>query len=551
MATSIYHTTAKQIIRNSIRSAIFIDDNLAVPFKANQTESETRLSRALYNSFVQSNVSIDFYKYNPRNNWKASADYLFKGRDLIVLDWQLDNDDKEKNTLEILKAAVSTPSLHFVCIYTAKNPSEFEDIAYSIKAFFSTIEGNHITQPTDEIINFLDERLPDGFTNALKQRLISVLKEFTLGNQTDISENLNKAKIDITSIFGDEITAEFQRQLGIRFRAKIEKALEAFSYGLSNVFVSNTPSVLPIVFHLDRNFIVIDNTIILITNKSNPRPKSLYTFFTNALLKSIGNFLSLLSLDLKSILRDSSGFISKELDMIDEAAFFYHKDHIEPKEAFFDFVLELWKSNLTAMLLSQNHLIKLFSEEKLAAYRRAKKLEKKIKKYKKQDNADLNQDLAKLNYYYNIIEHRDNTDFIRFGDIFSILGDGGRVSSDYLLCITAHCDCLHIENIKSQFFFVRGQAIDIKEALAEGDSGNNSFLLDREGKVICVKWTHKPFTIFLQNNRILNGIHEVQIRGAARRLAYAATIKENYTQRIANNAFTHPMRVGIFFAKKL
>ncbi len=548
--SSLYTETAKEIIKNSIQSAVFIDDNLAVPFKANQKSGDLQISRELYNSFVRNNVSIDFYKYSPKNDWKEYKDFMFKGRDLVVLDWQLDNNTIEENTLKILQTAVNTPSLHFVCIYTSKNPSEFPDIAYAIKAYFSQY-GDEIKQPTQLITEYLDAELPDGFTDVIKKSLQDYLKEYSLHNSLNKEVKLKYLKNDVKNLLGDKVANALQGELGRGFKSKPDNAFEAFGFGLNEEYLSDAYSAsISMGFFLEQRFLVVDNTIILITNKNNPRPASLYSYFTEAVLKSSGNFLSLLSLDLKSILRDSSGFIGKELDKIDETAFFYHKDNVEPKDAFFDFVLELWKSNLASLLYSQNHLIKLFNEEALREYRNKKKIDSKIKKFKRKGNVNIDNDLAKLNYYYNSIENRNLGDFIRFGDIFNILDDKGMGTSEYLLCITAHCDCLHVENIKSEFFFVRGSTIKNSEGLAEGDAGNNSFILEANMHVFCIKWSNKPFTVFLENNKILKNDHKIQLGKSVKRITYVSTLKENYAQRIANNAFSHPMRVGIFFAKK-
>jgi len=551
MPSTAYNKTAKDIIKNSITSAIFIDDNLGLPFKAKQDAGPLRLSRALYNSFTKSNVSLDFYKYSSRKDWQESKDFLFKSRDLLVLDWQLDSTDVQKNTLQILEEAVNTPSLHFVCIYTDTNPNLFPDIAYSIKAYFSKYDNKTIDTPTTEVLDFLDTELNNGLTKDIKDRLKSELKLFSLSNSITKESSLDSLKQEIVRLLGIESANKFQGELGKKFKMKLPDAFEAFGYGLNEEFVATIPvSLHSLNFFMDNNFILLDNTVIRLTNKRNPNPGSLYSYFTSALLKSSGNFLSLLSLDLKNILKRSSGFISKELDMIDEVAFFYHKDNVKPEEAFFDFVLELWKSNLASLLYSQNHLIKLFDEETLEAYRAKKKIDGKIKKFKKRGSKEIDSGLAKLNYYYNIIQTRDKDDFLRFGDIFNILDDSGKSSSEYLLCITAHCDCLYVENIKNEFFFVKGKIIDNNKGLVEGDSGINSFIKDSNDNIVCINWAHKPFTIYIENNRILRNKYVIRDGKKDKTIYYSSTLKENYAQRVANNAFSHPMRVGIFFAKK-
>ena len=115
-----YNEVATSIVENAIQSVIYVDDELTTPFEeTNPDEVVQNLSRDLYREFVEKNISIDFYKFNPAIEWRDSKSFLFNNRDLVILDWQLENDDHELNTLQILESAVQTPSLHFVCIYVS------------------------------------------------------------------------------------------------------------------------------------------------------------------------------------------------------------------------------------------------------------------------------------------------------------------------------------------------------------------------------------------------------------------------------------------------
>ena len=42
----------------------------------------------------------------------------------------------------------------------------------------------------------------------------------------------------------------------------------------------------------------------------------------------------------------------------------------------------------------------------------------------------------------------------------------------------------------------------------------------------------------------------VKLKGADTKIKYLRTLRENYCQRIANESFAYPLRVGINFAKK-
>jgi hypothetical protein len=77
---------------------------------------------------------------------------------------------------------------------------------------------------------------------------------------------------------------------------------------------------------------------------------------------------------------------------------------------------------------------------------------------------------AKINAFYNgaFIHNKQS---LNFGDIFK------DQNNSYYLCITALCDCLHPENIKNNFFFVKSsEKLKLEKAFELGDSGYISYL---------------------------------------------------------------------------
>jgi len=78
-----------------------------------------------------------------------------------------------------------------------------------------------------------------------------------------------------------------------------------------------------------------------------------------------------------------------------------------------------------------------------------------------------------------------------------------------------------------------------------GDSGCISFIKEK-GEIICIQWGKMPFTIHIapDDNNIRKPIKCI-FSGRDITLDYLATQKENYTQRIANAAFSYASRVGI------
>ncbi|HWQ47741.1 MAG TPA: hypothetical protein VN414_02120, partial [Methanosarcina sp.] len=143
---------------------------------------------------------------------------------------------------------------------------------------------------------------------------------------------------------------------------------------------------------------------------------------------------------------------------------------------------------------------------------------------------------------------------IRFGDIFSI-GDikpdslpTGEENS-YLLCITAHCDCLYPNKISNCFHFVGGKEITLNEGLKKGDEGFISYIKS-EKRFVCIKWDTAPFTIYIPpDNNNITKIIESSFSEKRISMKHLTCLNENHAQRIANESFSWANRVGINFAK--
>jgi hypothetical protein len=248
-------------------------------------------------------------------------------------------------------------------------------------------------------------------------------------------------------------------------------------------------------------------------------------------------------------MRESSGFIGKDVDLINEAAFFYHRDQNKPE--FYNFLIEIWKSQSIGFIYESYTKLKTLSDPLWDAYKIDKSIPEKIIKLK-EDSKEFNNSLSQLNYYYNVLNiKREVNDSIKFGDVFVNVDQKGTALGDFFLCITAHCDCVQPENIYNNFYFVRGKIhASLEQALVEGDTGFNSFLKGFNNENIVIQWHPKPVIIPMSDNCIIGKDFQISIGASSYNLKYLATLKENYCQRMANNAFSHAMRVGILFADK-
>ena len=173
-----------------------------------------------------------------------------------------------------------------------------------------------------------------------------------------------------------------------------------------------------------------------------------------------------------------------------------------------------------------------------------------------------NEDSHKMNVFYNSFTLNKSGSYINFGDVFKIEGE-----DKYLICLTPLCDCLRPqEKIKRNYFFAEGEHIKLDDALKFGDTAFISFLPN--GKV--VRWTDVPqeeskyVPIYIKplQYKVLEGKDLINEDGIIelyylnkegerknKNVQYISTIRQNYAQRIANHAFSYPLRVGVDFVK--
>ncbi|MEX6691013.1 response regulator receiver domain [Danxiaibacter flavus] len=537
--------TPTAIIQNSILSSVYIDDKIVEPFTEKNATNEQyyNVSQGLFNSFRGAKKTIDFYRYN--KNWNDDVDYIFKNRDLLILDWQLDDTQalKQPETLKILKKAVQTDNLHFVSIYTeSKN---LDEILYSIKAYF------------DNSFNKESQNACEVMLEALEAELgIDTLKLFRAHDKFFFQLALTTGELKQTKL--NELKSKIQNELGNNYRI--------FMQGLKKVNIDLTKAcdVLgyyvheePLFDDLDYptevktdyiadNFIVVNHTIIQVTSKNNPEPKDLFDFFTNAIQKVAGNLLTLISLEVRGLLRESSGFVGKDADLIKDEILFHQLDK---KEAFIEFLMSIIKSHTISYFDHKQGKLKSVTAAFWNIYKKDKNLEASIDSFSK-DEVQILAEIKKLNVYYNILHiQKYSGSALRFGDIFFTVDQNGKRDGRFFLCVTAHCDCLNPkENIKNNFFFVGGNTGDINKLIKEGDGVFCSYIKNDTG-VSAVNWNPKPVIINIPDSKIydnkLVGKDGLQNQYT---LVYHSTLKENYTQRMANNSFAHAMRVGIDFA---
>lgn len=520
---STFKSVAQNIINESIKSAVFIDDEIPVLFSG--IDDKTQICKPLYEALQTKDCSLDFSKFTGIHDIKEKL--LFERKDLVILDWELDSvEPKYRSTLEIIDKAVETDNLHFVCIYSNKG-DDYGDIFYNILAYYSENIINESSKNYQSIVDFIES---DGSeSEAIIRDIIACTKEFTL-NTTEQKECTKK----IASILKNRI-GEFKTLIGELY--KDSTILESFfrlGFDLNGIdtYRSNPKKVYKAC---RKNYLQINNTFFAVFKKGEQNTDDLYNNFSEAISSANEAFLTFMSMEMRNKIFGKSALIGKQLGRIDEAAFFYHKDHIAPDEAFDEFMVELWESYNTAWLYKEKSCLLSVIDN----YKEGKVYVNPSEK-----------DLAKLNFYYNI-DHTVQVSGrnIGFGDIFLIKHDCD--NSQYMLCITPHCDCLNPDKINGFYYFVKGKITSIEKGLELADSGFVSFIKLNTDEIICIEWILKPFTLYIcEKQRNISASTAIIFGDKVVDFIYCCTLKENYCQRITNKSFSNPIRVGISFVKK-
>lgn len=520
----IYQRKATEIIKESIKSVVYIDEKAWNPFegvKFNQAVEEHIISKKLYKNLKEQGVNLNVHKFSKGEQDLPLSDskkqYLFRDIDLVLLDWDLDErDNLNVFALKLLDDVVRQPHIHFCSIYSSS--PDFDEIIQKIMSYFSGFsreDFDNIRQSIEhseeilELLNRIDiSSAPDGRyigeINRLDREIFNQVKEIT---KADKPESLIAMAISI--------------------KENYPKPEVALNYPIEIISKSGSEYAL-----------IINNTVISLLKKDNNSPKNLISNFSK-LISSERNksFFKLLGLDMQNQFSKYGAFIDPDILNISFNTFMHHRKIMKEsgtKPSFDDFIKNLFLENSKLHLANIN--LELLNDDFLNKFRVIKK------------NLNDNE-FAIMNSFYNGGKLTGENN-LGFGDIFK------DSKNNYYLCITALCDCMYPSKIKNKFFFVRStKLLDIAEAIKLGDSSHISYL----NNGLCIKWSSdeefvKPRQFYVSDPQIKDSIISLQdiINSGLQKieLQYLFTLKQNYAQRIANQAFTHPVRVGVDFVKK-
>lgn len=545
-----FEAVAKKVIKNSIRSAICIDDTYASAYSSDK-KLEHDEPRKLYESFREvGQCDLDIYHFKSLSeSWKK--DYMIPNKDLMILDWELEPnfEPKYKDTLKILSDVVKSNQIPFVVIYTsASDLSEISRILFT--------EFNLISKSFDRVALF--DKLNDNF-NIISNDKDDVDFESFFDDVDNIKlffdylynyERRDEIKEDILERIIEDMSLKptatgVYAKLGSVLRHEFPES-NNYVETLSLIGLSLGKSI-DCEFNIEKvetvgNILKINNTTVLIYHKSvngeGVKPEALFDNFSKAIISNPHNYLSLLSLELKDQLRKEFSKIGAKFSKIDEKAFFYHMQNFRNEggasfdtKRIYDFVIKSWLQDLSAQTLNGKSYVIELIEDRMTYFG---DIPTELNKQEQEE-------LIKYSAFISTSDTEPIDERLKFGDIIKN-GD----NDDYFLCITPHCDCVHPEEkIKSNFYFTKGTVVKGKktvEAIENAEKGYYSFL-NIDSEAVCIEWLCKPFTAHI----LYNNINELKFCYLSAEVSFQhiTTLKENFAQRISNESFGKALRVGI------
>jgi|SRR5690554_15204 len=540
-----FEERAHIILKDSIKSAIYIDEKAKafyqdVSIPENLTEEE--LSQNLYKNFKENGISLEVYKFeNGAENNPNELKFIIDNRDFVILDWKLEGKNGELLSLKILDKVINTKHINFCSIYTSDD--DLDEVLLNLISFFSNGTKDYY------------ERVKEGIElEEYPSALDDIFHQINI-NRSDLKEvkrlrgEIYKRDKEIIKKLV-EITEEENETCAI-----IKSSISKLSTHKSDVKLCCPSYINP-----KDKIIVINNTIITILNKDKNQADVLLENFKNHIINDIESYNQLLGIELYNHLFRTSAITNDSIMSFPKDALVFHRKKLKELKIghfFKNFMDEILLEKISMSLrdrqslLLDDHLLDEFESKLTENYN------------------DLNA-MHRMNVFYNSFYLNKVGQTINFGDVFLVEeNENHKEKPKYLICLTALCDCLNPqEKIKSNYYFAEGKNIKVKTALDLGETAFISYLPNN----ITIVWSDiaedekqqkyspiyvKPiqYKVFEDANIIDDNdqisVHYLDKKGETKseKLTYLGTIRPNYTQRIANHAFSYPIRVGVDFVK--
>lgn len=508
------------IVKQSIRNIICIDDEFTEPYEKVEADRKgLELSGKMYTALsTECECAVTMVSYHPGD----TLEYLekkMKQKDLLVIDWELTQSKRQEATIGVLNSALEN-RIPYICIYT--NEQDTKGIEDILRAYYSGHDQKEVKR-----ISELCENM-----GILKDEFVSIAKECFGGSRKDVKPL--KAKMDELGIKVDKEQFNYDKpeewyKLYLQWHGYIlppEKKFVA-DRECSGLEVDG------------RKFFFFTKNMGIVQNKPNViSPENIISEIVENIVQSPDSIKDGICLYYSNQFQEVLARRPNIFGDISYDAFAYYAKCLweeDGQDAFELFIKGLYKQELEQQIDIKNAVV-------------PKELSEELMKKEKQKGANLiPNELVQLNAKININGTLSEMDHcLSFGDVFQYSEGNG---NGYLLCVTAKCDCRRPKKINNNYLFICGKKCNRDKALINAEKDYFSFLQDLDKKFITVEWNKKLNTVYIKDNMVMRGKEiEGNWMGEKCALKYICSLKDNYTQRMANMAYADGSRVGISLA---
>lgn len=514
--------TIESIVKESIKSVVCIDDKIVTPY---QDEGDKTFSNALYEGLRSSlNSAILMIPYSQLK----TPEEVFKNRDLLILDWELEEPATDTiKTLTLVDAALRS-EIKYICIYTKND-------AVTVKNEMLRYYSGY----TEEDISTLNEKCQEEglFLEAIFGQYPDDICSPDMLNGDVLREKIKSLGISPKREFGHLYDKRILFQLFLVYMAQMKKCPLPREAEFIHECSSSANS-----------FFCVNKKIVMVFKKSDSKGSSggevgandLVDKITEAVISEPNSILTSAWLFYSNALYRQLVYIESPLSGVDLGAFSYAYSQFgrDNHEGANDLVKKLYfqemESRMDLMKLSLPQCIveKLpcpdFGNEKLPP--------------------EVKKGLVMLNMRMNTNRClAQKKHLLSFGDVF-------KAPSSYWMCVSAKCDCSHPDNNNRNYIFIKGQVTDEEQALDDADSQYISFI-EHGGSIKAITWQTRIFVCYVELPEVEIG-HKLKVATADRKnnneyieVEYVTSISPDYAQRMANNVFSFANRVGVSFAQ--